>query len=96
MIVQRGLEKPPSYFDPRLLSAPIGHFYDVISNGYGKMNDYSVQVAPADRWAIAAYIRALQLSQHAPASMVQGKPMNTASAESAGAKPEHQENAERK
>ena len=70
MIVQRGFQHPPSYTDPRLLNAPIGHFYDVISHGYGRMQDYSAQVPPADRWAIAAYIRALQLSQHAPASMV--------------------------
>ncbi len=70
MIVQRGYQRPPSYTDPRLLSAPIGHFYDVISHGYGRMPDYGAQVAPSDRWAIAAYIRALQLSQHATAAMV--------------------------
>jgi hypothetical protein len=81
MIVQRGYKRPPSYLDPKLLNAPIGHFYDVISHGYGVMPDYSVQVDPHDRWAIAAYIRALQLSQHAPASMAAGKPMDTAPAE---------------
>jgi hypothetical protein len=70
MIVQRGYQRPPSYTDPRLMAAPIGHFYDVISRGYGKMPDYSAQVSPRDRWNIAAYIRALQLSQHAPASLV--------------------------
>lgn len=70
MIVQRGYQRPPSYTEPRLLQAPIGHFYDVISHGYGKMPDYGAQVAPRDRWAIAAYIRALQLSQHAPANLV--------------------------
>jgi len=70
MIVQRGFQRPPSYTDPRLLSAPLGHFYDVISHGYGRMPDYAAQVAPHDRWAIVAYIRALQLSQHAAASMV--------------------------
>jgi hypothetical protein len=70
MIVQRGYQRPPSYTDPRLLNAPIGHFYNVISRGYGRMPDYAAQVAPHDRWAIAAYIRALQLSQHAPAALV--------------------------
>jgi mono/diheme cytochrome c family protein len=70
MIVQRGFQRPPSYTDPRLMAAPIGHFYDVISHGYGKMPDYAAQVSPRDRWNIAAYVRALQLSQHAPASMV--------------------------
>lgn len=70
MIVQRGYQRPPSYTDPRLMNAPIGHFYDVISHGYGKMPDYAAQVAPRDRWNIAAYIRALQLSQHAPANLV--------------------------
>jgi hypothetical protein len=63
MIVQRGYRRPPSYQDPKLLNAPIGHFYDVITNGFGAMPDYAAQVAPHDRWAIAAYIRALQLSQ---------------------------------
>ncbi len=66
MIVQRGFQRPPSYHESRLVNAPIGHFYDVISHGYGKMPDYAAQVAPRDRWMIAAYIRALQLSQHAP------------------------------
>ena len=70
MIVQRGYQHPPSYAEPRLLNSPIGHFYDVISHGYGKMPDYAAQVAPRDRWNIAAYIRALQLSQHAPVSDV--------------------------
>ena len=70
MIVQRGYQRPPSYTDPKLLNMPIGHFYDVISHGYGKMPDYAAQVTPADRWNIAAYIRVLQLSQHAPASAV--------------------------
>ena len=65
MIVQRGYRHPPSYHTERLRKEPIGHFFDVITNGYGVMPDYAVQVAPADRWAIAAYIRALQLSQGA-------------------------------
>jgi mono/diheme cytochrome c family protein len=65
MIVQRGYKRPPSFHVQRLRNAPLGWFYDVISNGFGGMPDYAAQVKPADRWAIAAYIRALQLSQHA-------------------------------
>jgi len=63
MVVQRGFKKPPSYFEPRLIQAPIGHFFNVMTNGYGAMADYSSQVPVADRWRIAAYIRALQLTQ---------------------------------
>jgi hypothetical protein len=63
--VQRGYQRPPSYHIDRLRKAPIGHFFDVISNGYGRMPDYAAQVQTRDRWAIAAYIRALQLSQDA-------------------------------
>lgn len=63
MIVQRGFPKPPSLHDPRLREAPIGHFYDVITHGYGAMYSYASRVEPHDRWAIAAYIRALQLSR---------------------------------
>ena len=76
MIVQRGYRRPPSYLDPKLLSKPIGHFYDVISHGYGVMPDYSAQVDPHDRWAIAAYIRALQFSQTAPPALAAGKTMS--------------------
>lgn len=65
MIVQRGLKRPPSYHNERLRKAPIGYFFDVMTNGFGAMLDYSQQVKPEDRWAIAAYIRALQLSQGA-------------------------------
>ena len=65
MIVQRGFKRPPSYHIERLRRAPIGYFFDVMTNGFGAMPDYSQQVSPEDRWAIAAYIRALQLSQHA-------------------------------
>jgi len=68
MIVQRGYKRPPSYNTERLLKEPLGHFFDVISHGYGVMPDYATQVQPKDRWAIAAYIRALQLSQGASKS----------------------------
>jgi mono/diheme cytochrome c family protein len=72
MIVRRGYRQPPSYHIARLRQAPIGHFYDVMTNGFGAMPDYRAQIAPRDRWAIVAYIRALQYSQHAPASDVPG------------------------
>ena len=65
MIVQRGFPPPPSYHLERLVKAPAGHFFEVISNGYGAMYSYASRVTPEDRWAIVAYIRALQLSQHA-------------------------------
>jgi mono/diheme cytochrome c family protein len=64
MIVRRGFPQPPTYHDDRLRNAPVGHFYDVITNGWGKMNSYAHVVQPADRWAIVAYIRALQVSQN--------------------------------
>lgn len=64
MIVRRGFIKPPTYNDDRLRNAPVGHFYDVITNGWGRMNSYAAQVPVADRWAIVAYIRALQISQN--------------------------------
>jgi mono/diheme cytochrome c family protein len=64
MIVRRGYPKPPTYHDDRLRNAPDGHFYDVITNGWGKMNSYAHQIPVADRWAIVAYIRALQVSQN--------------------------------
>lgn len=65
MIVRRGFRHPPSYHDDRLRNAPVGHFVDVMTNGFGAMADYREQVDARDRWAIAAYIRALQLSEHA-------------------------------
>ena len=65
MIPKRGFRKPPSYHDDRLRNAPVGYFFDVITNGFGNMPDYAAQVEPSDRWRIIAYIRALQLSQRA-------------------------------
>ena len=64
MIVQRGFPVPPSYHIDRLREAPIGHFFDVMTQGYGIMYSYVERVKPEDRWAIAAYIRALQLSRN--------------------------------
>jgi cytochrome c553 len=63
MIVQRGFRQPPSYHEERLVNAPPGYLFDVMTNGFGAMQDYAAQVPVADRWAIAAYIRALQLSR---------------------------------
>ncbi|MFI5364146.1 MAG: c-type cytochrome [Candidatus Binatia bacterium] len=65
MIVRRGYRRPPSYHIDRLRAAPPGYFFDVITHGFGVMPDYATQVPVNDRWAIVAYIRALQLSQHA-------------------------------
>ena len=65
MIVQRGYRRPPSYHIDRLRKAPLGYFFDVMTNGFGAMPDYASQIPPRDRWAIVAYIRALQLSQDA-------------------------------
>jgi cytochrome c553 len=66
MVVRRGFKPPPSYHIERLRAAPLGYFYDVVTNGFGAMPDYASQVPPEDRWAIAAYIRTLQYSQYAP------------------------------
>jgi mono/diheme cytochrome c family protein len=63
IIVERGFVPPPSYHIDRLRTAPVGHFFDVISVGYGAMYAYGDRIAPADRWAIVAYIRTLQMSQ---------------------------------
>jgi len=65
MVVRRGYRKPPSYHIDRLRQVPNGYIFDVITNGFGAMPDYSAQIPPADRWAIVAYVRALQLSQNA-------------------------------
>lgn len=66
MVVRRGYRPPPSLHIDRLRDAPVGHFYDVMTRGLGAMPDYAQQVPSEDRWAIAAYVKALQLSQHAP------------------------------
>lgn len=72
MIVQRGYRQPPTYHSDRLRGVPIGHFFDVMTNGFGVMPSYAIQIKPRDRWAIAAYIRALQLSQFATIADVSG------------------------
>ncbi|MGZ5492958.1 MAG: c-type cytochrome [Thermoanaerobaculia bacterium] len=65
MIPSRGFRRPPSYHTQALRTAKIGHFFDVMTNGFGAMPSYRTMIPPSDRWAIAAYIRALQLSQNA-------------------------------
>jgi mono/diheme cytochrome c family protein len=70
MIVRRGYKRPPTYHDDRLRDAPVGHYFDVITNGFGAMPDYAVQLTAEDRWNVIAYIRALQLSEHASLSDV--------------------------
>jgi mono/diheme cytochrome c family protein len=65
MIVQRGFRQAASYHTERLIQAPVGHFFDVMTNGFGAMPSYASRVEPDDRWRIAAYIRVLQLSQNA-------------------------------
>jgi mono/diheme cytochrome c family protein len=63
IVVQRGFRQPPSFDIDRLREVPVGYFFDVMSHGFGAMPDYAAQIPAADRWAIAAYVRALQLSQ---------------------------------
>jgi mono/diheme cytochrome c family protein len=65
MVVRRGFRRPSSFHIDRLRDAPVGYFFDVMSNGFGVMPDYAAQVSVSNRWAIVAYIRALQLSQRA-------------------------------
>jgi mono/diheme cytochrome c family protein len=65
MIVQRGYRPAGNFHTARMEAAPLGHFFDVMTNGYGAMPDYSAQLTPEDRWAVVAYIKALQLSQNA-------------------------------
>jgi mono/diheme cytochrome c family protein len=64
MIVQRGFKQPPSYHIERLRNAPVGHFFDVVTNGYGAMYNYAAQITPRDRWAIISYVRVLQYSEN--------------------------------
>jgi cytochrome c len=72
MVVQRGYRPPPSFHDEKIRNQTVGYYFDVMTNGFGAMPDYKVQITPRDRWNIVAYIRALQLSQHAAAGDVPG------------------------
>lgn len=66
MVVQRGFKHPKSFHEDRLRQSAVGYFFSVMTNGFGEMSSYAAQLSPEDRWAVAAYIRALQLSQKAP------------------------------
>ncbi len=66
MVAMRGMKHPPSYHQERLRNEPVGYLYDVVTNGFGAMYGYSSQIPPRDRWAIIAYMRALQVSRNAP------------------------------
>jgi mono/diheme cytochrome c family protein len=66
MVVQRGFKQPQSFHQARLRDTPAGYYYDVISRGFGEMSSYAAQLPPRDRWAIVAYIRALQVSRNVP------------------------------
>lgn len=66
MVAMRGMKHPPSYHQERLRAEPNGYYFDVVTNGFGAMYGYSSQIPPRDRWAIIAYVRALQLSRNAP------------------------------
>lgn len=87
MVVRRGYKQPPSMHDPRLRAQPVGYFYDVITRGFGQMPDYAAQIQPRDRWAVAAYLRALQLSQHANVEDVPAEDRTKLDAAKPGAKP---------
>lgn len=67
IVVRRGYRRPASFHDARLRGEPVGYYFDVITNGFGAMSDYAAQVVVRDRWAIAAYVKTLQLSQYADA-----------------------------
>ena len=75
MIPQRGFRHPPTYHDDRLRKAPLGYFFQVITEGFGAMPEYASQIPPRDRWCIVAYIRALQLSQNATVADTGGQPV---------------------
>lgn len=84
-VVRRGFPQPASFVhEPRLLSAPVGYFYNAITNGFGRMFPYASRVAPEDRWAISAYVKALQLSQNAdPADIPEGAEVTLPNTEAA-------------
>jgi mono/diheme cytochrome c family protein len=86
MIPQRGFRHPPTYHQDRLRKALNGYIFDVISAGFGAMPDYSAQIEPRDRWAIVAYVRALQLSQNATLADVPADARGQLDAQPGGAK----------
>jgi mono/diheme cytochrome c family protein len=88
MVVRRGFKQPPSYHTDRLRNAPVGHLYDVITNGYGAMLNYASQVQPRDRWAIVSYIKALQYSENANVNDLPAEARNRLPAAGAALTPE--------
>jgi mono/diheme cytochrome c family protein len=88
MVVRRGYRRPPSWHIDRLRNMPAGYFFDVMTNGFGAMPDYKAQIPVRDRWAIVAYIRALQLSHHATIDDVPAAERGTLDKPAAGAKPQ--------
>ena len=87
MIVQRGFVPPPSFHEQRLKDAPVGHFFNVITNGFGAMYSYNDRIFPEDRWRIAAYVRVLQLSQQEALASATGTHAQPASAIESGSAP---------
>lgn len=84
MVVRRGLRRAASFHADNLRQAPVGHFFDAITNGWGAMPSYASQIPPQDRWAIIAYIRALQLSQQNVEAGNTAQPATPASTPSTG------------
>lgn len=80
MVVRRGFPRPPSFHIERLRTAPVGYYFDVITNGFGRMPAHADLVRPADRWAVIAYVRALQISQHAERSDLNAKDLEALTA----------------
>ncbi len=76
MVVQRGFAKPPSFHEERLRQASDQYMYDVITNGFGQMYDYAMQLSPEERWAVVSYIRALQTSRQVPVSKLSAAEKN--------------------
>ena len=81
MVVQRGFKHPQSFHELRLRESPVGYFFHITTNGFGEMSSYAAQISAADRWAIIAYVRALQLSQHAPVADLSTKELGLVEAE---------------
>jgi len=85
MVANRGFKRPPSYHSERLRGMPVGHYFDVITNGFGAMPPFKNRITPEDRWAITAYVRALQYSQFAPSSVLSDAEVNALTTPERGA-----------
>jgi mono/diheme cytochrome c family protein len=91
MIVQRGFATPTNFSDPRLLESPVGYYFEVMTNGFGRMYSYASRVPVEDRWAIAAYVRVLQLSQNATPDSLTPELLDKAKRESANSEQDKEE-----